>query len=310
MEMREVIDQYIGISRSMGTISDATAHNRRYELKRFAAYCRKHGVQNVERISRNLVREYLRSRKVSNLSRRTMMAILTAFFNFCVDESLIPENPTENIPLPKAHRPEPDALTEEETQRFFQAVVETSRPCNVDRNLALAGLLCVLCLRVSEALSIKLSDLDLPENPNAENWGTVRLLRKGGKEMILPLSEDIYELLRRWLDQRPECGTDHVFVSLHGKRMSARQAYTIVARALRHAGIVKRSMGPHLLRHTGASQLIADGMDIRTMQHLLGHSSLVTTSRYVHWIGNMRSIRLAIERRKIETERKEARKRT
>ncbi|WP_425430187.1 tyrosine-type recombinase/integrase [Desulfacinum hydrothermale] len=176
--------------------------------------------------------------------------------------------------------PEPDFLSEPELKAFFQSVVDTSRECVVDRNLLVVSLLAGLCLRVSEVCSLRLDNLDLTSTP-----GALRVHRKGGKEARLPLNEKIRDLLDTWLEQREQwASTDSpwVFVSTRGSRLSVRQVQNVVRRALEHAGFVKRHMGPHLLRHSGASFYLASGTDIKTIQALLGHSNLSTTSRYVH----------------------------
>lgn len=292
MQVKEAIERYLDVQERTGVLSAKSARNRRYELNRLDKYCQKHGIKDLARINRTVMREYFASLRISNRTRRSIMAVYNAFFTFCVDEGFILENPIERIKIPKTYPPEPDILTQEELRRFFQSVVQTSRPSVVDRNLAMMALMNVLCLRVSEVIGLRLEDLELPNGTTADDFGVVRISRKGGKETRLPLNQDLYEALMRWLEQRPQ-NSPWVFPSSFdsSQPLSARRVHSIVAQALRRAGIVKRSMGPHLLRHTGASRYVACGMDIRTVQHMLGHSSLVTTSRYIHLVDQMQCIR-------------------
>ncbi len=307
--VRKAVDEYLADHEAIGTFSQATLKNRRYELERFALFCERHNIIDVAKCSKNVITKYIGTLNVSKRTKRTILSVLGAFFNYCVDEGIVLENPVEGIPAPRTHPPEPDTLTPDELSRFFQSIVETSRVNVVDRNLLLASLLLSLCLRISEALNICIEDIDLPATANSENAGFVRIKRKGGKENRLPLSVELHNLFQVWLEQRKRfSGTEsgYLFISQRGNRLSPRQAHKMIKLSLSHANIVKRIMGPHLLRHTGASQYIANGMNIRTVQHLLGHSSLAITNRYVHLVEETGQIRNGIQNLSLPTPHKQA----
>lgn len=264
----------------MGAFSGKTIANRRLEFRRFAGLAASKNILEPCKDSKSLIVAYLGQRHVSNRTRRTIYLTLSAFFDYLVTEDLVLENPLESLPSPKAYAPEADFLTDEEFRAFLRSVVNISAERLLDRNLLLVGLLYVLCLRVSEAAGLVLSDLDITSCP-----GAIRVRRKGGKQARIPLNTELRELLDAWLEERHRwAGEDSpwVFVFTRGKPLSIRQIQTLIRRALEKAGLVKGHLGPHLLRHSGASRHLRSGMNIRLIQDLLGHSNLATTSRYVH----------------------------
>lgn len=276
--IRETTKPYLEHGLSLGLLSKATARARRFELTRFAVFCETKGVTVPVKMHKNLVVSYIGSLNVSNGTKYTIFAVLSAYLTYLVDEGLVFENFLSNMKRPKAYRPEADFLTEEELGLFFRSVAENSRECQVDRNLLLVSLLAVLCLRISEAINLKIEDVDL-RAPCL--WVT----RKGGKVERIPLNAELAQRFEFWLELRKSWkGSElpRVFLSNRGKQMGVRQAQKMITGFLGKAGIVKRQNSAHLIRHSGASAYLKNGTDIKTVQTLLGHSNLSTTSRYVH----------------------------
>ena len=276
--IRETIEPYLEHGLSLGLLSKATARARRFELTRFAVFCETKGITVPVKMHKNLVVSYIGSLNVSNGTKYTIFAVLSAYLTYLVDEGLVFENFLSNMKRPKAYRPEADFLTEEELGLFFRSVAENSRECQADRNLLLVSLLAVLCLRISEAINLKIEDIDL-RAPCL--WVT----RKGGKVERIPLNAELAQRFESWLELRKSWkGSElpRVFLSNRGKEMGVRQAQKMITGFLGKAGIVKRQNSAHLIRHSGASAYLKNGTDIKTVQTLLGHSNLSTTSRYVH----------------------------
>lgn len=276
--IRETIEPYLEHGLSLGLLSKATARARRFELTRFSLFCETKGITVPFKMHKNLLVSYIGSLHVLNGTKYTIFAILCAYLTYLVDEGLVFENFLSNMKRPKAYRPEADFLTEEELGLFLRSVAENSRESQVDRNLLLVSLLAVLCLRISEAINLKIEDLDL-RAPCL--WVT----RKGGKVERIPLNEELEQRFESWLELRNSwkgSGLAQVFLSNRGKQMGVRQAQKMITGFLGKAGIVKRQNSAHLIRHSGASAYLKNGTDIKTVQTLLGHSNLSTTSRYVH----------------------------
>lgn len=173
------------------------------------------------------------------------------------------------IKSPKQVTPPVKALTPRELGRLF-AAAEGSR-----RDTAILNLLARAGLRVGEVVRLLTGDMEM--NGRA-GWLTVRA-SKGNKTRRVPLNSEVRQALRAWLDERPKGEAQTLFLSRTGKPLSERDVQRMVAGYARTAGV---DATPHTLRHTFATRAIEKGVDIATLQALLGHSRLETTGRYLH----------------------------
>lgn len=226
----------------------------------------------------------------SSVARR--LSALRAFFRFCARMRLISALPTEGVKNPKQEKRHPNLLN---VDQAFALLDAAERPAPKDpegasdpgreeavaaRDLALAELLYGSGLRVSEAIGLNANQLSL-ENAVA------RVLGKGGKQRLTPLSDTSVEALKRWLNLRsrllPEGGRDDdaLFLGSRGGRLARRQAQRIIKELCKRAGL-PQAVSPHALRHSFATHLLEAGADLRSVQELLGHSRLSTTQRYTH----------------------------
>lgn len=272
------VESYLRKESSLGRLRPATIRNRRIELGRFARFAVSKKIDHAHEINRNLVTAYIGSLNIGNATKATTVVIIRAFLDYLVEEYLLMDNFLHGMKPPRSFRPEADYLAREEIDALFGAIAENSREKSVDRNLLLFSFLTVLCMRVSEAAGVRLQDVDLKA-------ATIWVHRKGGKLVKLPLNTDLRQKIDTWLEKRKEWpGADSgwLFLSNRGGCLSVRQIQDLTKGFLKSAGILKRNMSPHLLRHSGASFYLATGTDIKTVQNLLGHSNLATTSRYVH----------------------------
>jgi site-specific recombinase XerD len=131
-------------------------------------------------------------------------------------------------------------------------------------------------LRRTEATAITFADLDLDR-------GHLLVRGKGAKQRVVPLTPLVAQAIRDYLPCRPETDSNHLFVSrIGGRPFAGRVVNRMLTRVLREARLDQQRVTPHQLRHTFATHLIRNGVDVRTVQELLGHADLQTTARYLH----------------------------
>lgn len=199
------------------------------------------------------------------------------FFRYLVRESLIKEDPTAQIAMPKIGRSLPKSLTEEEVESLLSAPTVNDPLGNRDRTML--ELLYATGLRVSELVNLRTAQVNL-------NQGVIRILGKGNRERLIPLGEEAV----RWITDFArgpraeillERQTDYLFPTRRGDRMTRQAFWHIIKRYARKAGVAKE-LSPHTLRHAFATHLLNHGADLRVVQMLLGHSDLSTTQIYTH----------------------------
>ncbi|MEK6531546.1 MAG: tyrosine recombinase XerC [Deltaproteobacteria bacterium] len=218
-------------------------------------------------------------------SRKTTIArklsSLKSFFRFLLKKGLVKANPAGLVPVPKSEKYLPIVLSVEEAGSLMHAAkVNAARQGEALRDLAILEVLYSSGIRVSELTGANLKDVDLES-------GTIRVLGKGGKERIAFLGSFAKQSLGVYIKNAGQCneGPDApVFIGRTGKngacqRISQRTVQRIVRRYSALSGIAKHPT-PHALRHTFATHLLDAGVDLRTIQEMLGHARLSTTQRY------------------------------
>ena len=207
-------------------------------------------------------------------SQARALSGVKSFFNFLMISDKIENSPAEFILSPKVGRQLPDILSTDEIDRII-ATVDTSSVKGL-RDSAMLELLYSCGLRVSELVSLKIQDLFFGE-------GYIRVIGKGDKQRLVPISATARERVHRYLDKRPETrsGEDALFLNNRGSRLTRVMVFTILKQAARNAGIEKR-ISPHTFRHSFATHLLEGGASIRQVQEMLGHESILTTEIYTH----------------------------
>jgi site-specific recombinase XerD len=280
---KQSIEKYFNRSRIVGTLSETTINSRKYELFSFAKFCERNLIDHPSKINEDIILDYLSYKKVfrktTSLTRLTVLHTISAYMGFLVKKNIIPSNPAENIELPRAVYPDADYMDIDEVKKLFWFESELATKKTVDRNLLLLNMLFTLCLRGSEVVGLKMDDLKLELK---QIW----IKRKGGSIKKFPLNDEITDQIKDWLAVRKTYqGADSqwVFLSSHGNRLDERQARCIVANAMKRAGIKKRKKGTHILRHSGATFRLKNGGNIRIIKEILGHTSVATTEKYLHF---------------------------
>jgi integrase/recombinase XerC len=234
-------------------------------------------LKNVEELDQFHVRGFLAGGfgRLKKTSVGRKLAALRTFFRFLVREKVLSVNPAAGIRAPKMDKPLPKALTADEMDRFFARNSETGK-----RDLAIFELLYSSGLRVSELTSLKIHDMDLRN-------GWVRVTGKGNKERYVPVGSRALAALDEYLPVRAMIelktrslvGKDMLFLNTRGGRLSSRSVARILKSHVERAGLTK-SVSPHAFRHSFATHMLYGGADLRSIQELLGHSSLSTTQCY------------------------------
>lgn len=265
---------------------------RAYEsdLTLFTNYLKHHNIDNPldKAVSPLILRRFvaLESAKgvdAKTLARRT--AALRSFYRWAKRQGFIDVNPASSLYSPKMPIRIPSFLTEREVQVLLDEFKPQSP--KEERDLILFKTIYGLGLRISEALNIKMSSLDLESN-------TIRIVGKGNKERILPIPKKLSEELKVYIsDIWPTLSnspSEYLFISSSGKKLSDTSARKRLRLLLLKAGITTKTT-PHTLRHSIATHLLARGVDIRIVQEILGHATLNTTQIYTHtdksWLQNI-----------------------
>ena len=211
----------------------------------------------------------------ATLARRTAAA--RTFFRHLQLIGAREDNPAAEVALPRRTRSLPRTLSAGEAERLVEAASGTTPRALRDR--ALVELLYGAGLRVSEAIGLERSGVDLDER-------AVRVLGKGGKERVVPVGRQAVEALRRYLSRgRPYLDRRHrpeLFLNARGGALTRSGAFLILRRLAEAAGLEPGRVHPHLLRHSFATHLIEGGADLRSVQEMLGHADLSTTELYTH----------------------------
>jgi site-specific recombinase XerD len=243
----------------------------RCDLRQFVNFLRQrfNRLPDPVEISREIIVQWAVSlANLSPLSVRRKVASISSFFGFLIDMGELSVNPARRIPLPKPASRIPSALSEEDAQRLVRAA-ETA----FERAMVL--LMLTAGLRRSEVSAVQLQDVDLQNQ--------LLLVRgKGAKERMVPLMAEAAEAIHSYLAIRPSSQERFLFLSPEGCRL----AHDFINRSLRRVigktGLGNKRITPHVLRHSFATHLIRNGVDVRTVQELLGHADLETTARYLH----------------------------
>lgn len=224
------------------------------------------------------IREHIAARagKISKRSQARLLSSLKAFFDWCIVEGERKDNPCDAVDFPKLGQYLPEVLSVEEVEAIMDSV-DLRSPSGV-RDRAILELLYGCGLRVSELCGLRISQVYL-------NEGFVRVVGKGDKERLVPLGEPAADAFRAWLDIRPEPAEaafqDSAFLNLRGTPLSRVSVFKMIKKQALIAGVDKE-ISPHSFRHSFATHLIAGGADLRIVQEMLGHESILTTEIYTH----------------------------
>lgn len=222
--------------------------------------------------------EWLSNLGITARSQARFISGIKAFFNYLLIDNAITHNPAEQLEMPRLMQKIPEVLSVEEIDAL-QATIDLSKP-EGHRNKAIIETLYSCGLRVSELIDLKISNLYF-------KLGIVKIRGKGNKERLVPISAKAIREINFYMEgQRQTVNIadgfeDIVFLNRCGKSLSRVMIFTIVKNVARAAGSTK-NISPHTFRHSFATHLVERGADLRAVQEMLGHESILTTEIYTH----------------------------
>jgi integrase/recombinase XerD len=269
---------YLKIERGL---SKNTVDNYTFDLEKLCSFLGENNISIApEKIDEEAVQQFLYavSKEVNARSQARIISGLKSFFSYLIFEDFRTDNPMELIEAPKIGRKLPDTLSVEDIDNLI-AAIDLATP-EGERNRAMLEMLYGCGLRVSEIITLKISDLFFDE-------GFIKITGKGNKQRFVPIAQ----LTQKYIEIYKESIRNHLaivkgfedtlFLNRRGKQLTRAMVFTIV-KALAVKINLAKNISPHTLRHSFATHLLENGADLRSIQMMLGHESITTTEIYVH----------------------------
>lgn len=254
--------------------SKNTINSYENDLNKFEEYYKSKDLLKI--ISKD-IEKYIQT--LSDLAPTTVshnISSLKTFYSYFLKQGRISNNPTDGIKSPKLGIHLPTYLTIDEVNKLLDIEVTDAFS---SRNKAILELMYATGLRISEVISLEFKNIDYDEC-------IIRVMGKGSKERIVPVNDYAIKYLKEYIDNyRPELVkneiNNYIFLNNHGRMLTRQGIFKMIKNyaALKN---IKKTIGPHTLRHTFATHLLENGADLRVIQELLGHSDISTTQIYTH----------------------------
>ncbi|MBL7867946.1 site-specific tyrosine recombinase XerD [Flavobacterium lindanitolerans] len=262
-------------------LSQNTIDNYTFDIEKMVLYLSENQInESPVSVSDETIQQFIYevSKTINPRSQARIISGLRSFFNYMIFEDYRNDNPMELVEIPKIGRKLPDTLSTDEIDKIIGAIeLNTDQG---ERNRAMLETLYGCGLRVSELISLRISDLFFEE-------GFIKVKGKGDKQRFVPIGNltqkyiDIYKTtVRSHLDIQ-KGHEDTLFLNRRGKQLTRAMVFTII-KDLAVKINLKKTISPHTFRHSFATHLLENGADLRSIQLMLGHESITTTEIYVH----------------------------
>lgn len=280
MSLDEAVRLFLANLSDERRCSPRTVTSYRQELGMFTRWCTGTGLASPASVTRDHVVTYLgpdgdSGSSMSPATRNRKLTILRSFFRYAVDRKITSTNPARDVRYSRLARKEQPSLTRAEVAHVLTSVSDVV-PWRQARNRCIVVMLFNTGLRLDELLSLDLGQVD------ADNQLLHEVRRKGGSEQPLPLNDAAMDAMKLWLKERVTMAVagQALFVVCSGGRLSGRAVQARLKTIGAAAGFP--FLHPHVLRHSFATELLATGANLEEVRRLMGHTSIVTTSRYSH----------------------------
>jgi len=220
----------------------------------------------------------LKERRYAATTVARKVAAIKSFFSFLATEGLVKENPTRDVPSPRVGKSLPKPISITQARQLLEETEKRATP-EAKRDKAMLHLLYASGMRVSELVSLNMSDVDT-------DGGYVRCFGKGGKERLIPIHSQAVAALKEYISQghprlKAGDGEEALFLNRRGERLT-RQGMWQILKGYAKAAKLGVDITPHTLRHSFATHMLSGGADLRSVQELLGHANISTTQVYTH----------------------------
>ncbi|MDO9680866.1 MAG: site-specific tyrosine recombinase XerD [Bacteroidales bacterium] len=238
------------------------------------------GIVNPEKATPLVLSTFIATLHSKNLSKRSqarLISSLKAFYRFLEIEGRVKESAAEMLDFPKVKPYLPIVLSVREVEKIIDGIDLSNDQGH--RNRAIVEMLYSCGLRVSELVNLRISDLFFDE-------GFIRVTGKGSKQRLVPVGAPAVSAVKLYIEQRRTIkfsskNEDTLFLNRRGGKLSREMVFLIIKREAKKAGIVKE-ISPHTFRHSFATHMVENGADLRVVQQMLGHESILTTEIYTH----------------------------
>jgi len=281
-DWEELINDYASFLRLEKGLSDNSVAAYITDIRKLQSYLamKEYDIGPCD-IDSSLLHEFIGWTGELGVGSRTQSRLISgirSFFKFLVLDELIEKDPSLTLESPRIGRKLPEVLSVEEID-LLMSQIDLSKP-EGRRNRAMLEVLYSCGLRVSELTGLRISDIFIDE-------GFVRVIGKGDKERFVPIGKVALNEIDRYMPDRNSMleidkgYSDILFLNRRGRRLSRVMVFTII-RQLAEKADIKKKISPHTFRHSFATHLVQGGADLRAIQEMLGHESIVTTEIYTH----------------------------
>lgn len=281
MNWEERIDEFKIYLEFNRNFSKNTIHAYERDLIKLKNYAESNHINSPDDIKLADLQAFLYELSKQNISERTQarwISTVKTFFKFLLEEEFREDNPARLLEAPKIGLYLPDTLEESEVDDISNAI-DISTPLG-QRNKCIVEVLYGCGLRVSELIELKISDINFMD-------GYIQVLGKGDKARLVPLANKTADYIKNYIRDVRALGKinpkseDILFLNNRGNKLTRVMVFVIIKEATQKANIPKK-ISPHTFRHSFATHLLKNGVDLRFIQEMLGHSSITTTEIYTH----------------------------